>query len=215
MTAGWLIGVTTALADSPHFLFSEDEQIAGTMNQAMPALKQDDEVRSDEWLNAPMTRLDYVLSRFEDRGDFVKRSITSALQRSFERESDGITVDYIAGFTEQSGRIVLYVDVEGFGEPHRPLKEMCEQTLGVLRSSFPTNLPIDAWERTALGVLARGRPSQSYADSLRKIVESIVLSANIQALVPNGDKPKVFQVYCREQSATSPTEFFKRALPLK
>jgi hypothetical protein len=213
VTAGWFIGVTIGLADGPHFLFSEDEQIIGTMNQAVPALRQDNEVRSDEWLNAPVTRLDYVLSRFEDRADFVKRSITSALQGSFETESDGVTVDYIVGFAEQSGRTVLHVDVEGFGEPHRPLKAMCEQALSVLRTSFPTNLPADAWERTALGVLARGRPSQSYADSLRKIVESIVLSANIQALVPNGSKPKVFQVYCREQSATSPTEFFKRSLP--
>src|ERR1700693_3018434 len=48
-----------------NFLFSSDNQISGTAQQYNNDIKSKSIIRDDKWINAPLTRLDYVLIKIE------------------------------------------------------------------------------------------------------------------------------------------------------
>ena len=87
------------------FLFSEDEKLDQTEMRA--AIPRSSDLQGDPYLNAPMTRLEYMLTQLEARinGEGSKDTIRSLLSDAFESRSppSSISIDGFARSTRENG----------------------------------------------------------------------------------------------------------------
>lgn len=98
------------------FLFTEDQ--AEPQSDLSKAIPPSDALRTDPYLNAPMTRLEYFLTRMETTlNDETQIGATRQLLREgFDRSQ--VLPDSIRGFaryTEALGRVVVGYNIGGMG----------------------------------------------------------------------------------------------------
>src|SRR6266481_2251003 len=90
------------------FLFSEDNQIAGTSEQFQSSIESKPLLRDDKWLNAPLTRLDYVLVNIQSH---LKATLVDWVEedtRKYFELPDGVAlVELQARYSDETGRLFI------------------------------------------------------------------------------------------------------------
>jgi len=186
------------------FLFAEDNQNLHTDQQYRDFILPKSLIKESEWLNAPLTRLDYVLMGIEER--LNKEARGAALEyipQYFERSSSPLarpSADFSARYIEALGRIVLVGDVRDVGKPKKPMKEFCQRMFALLSLLYPREFLGYHWQNTTLRVLMReGSNAPAYVDAASRLAESVVYSMNITSVYKVGDREALFTMDCRKQ----------------
>ena len=105
---------TSAFGEEPKvkvpFLFTEDEQLQQT--EIEQVIAKSDELSTDSYLNAPLTRLDYLLINLEKRLDEGKSSVLRSVIKHFatiERKSFWVdaSIEAFARYDADRGRILV------------------------------------------------------------------------------------------------------------
>ena len=93
------------------FLFTEDEKLAQTeLRQAVP---HSNALQADQFLNAPMTHLDYMLMKLEARlnGELAKMLTQEPLERGFDLSGRKLifkpSVEGFARYNAGTGRVFV------------------------------------------------------------------------------------------------------------
>ena len=141
------------------FLFSEDEKLDQT--EVTEAIPRSTDLQTDPFLNAPMTRLEYMLTQLEshinNQTSLVRREVSEGFE-SDPREAYGATVS-IAGYARYAreiGRIMVGYRIEGLGRPKKPMRITCDKLLAGLKHAAPqvadgyfiTTPYLELWLRT-------------------------------------------------------------------
>ena len=181
----WLVAIVLLLSPAVEtlaqdikvpFLFSEDEQLDQTeVTEAIPRSK---DLQTDPFLNAPMTRLEYLLTQLEshinNETSLVRREVSEGFE-SDPRETYGATVS-IAGFAKYArgiGRIMVGYRIEGLGRPKKPMRITCDKLLAGLKHAAPQVADGYSYHNTILGVLAQ-EDYAAYTPALQKLAKNIV-----------------------------------------
>jgi hypothetical protein len=137
-----LFAATASAADKVEvpFLFTEDQAIAPSDLQR--DLGSSDAIRSDGYLTAPLTRLEYMLTRLETRlnDELTMSIIKKELRERFEPGRPPFDDQRVMGFVrycDEQGKIIAGYDVENLGRPRIPMRTACDKLLDTVRWSLP------------------------------------------------------------------------------
>jgi hypothetical protein len=159
------------------FLFSEDENLDQTeLNKAIPRSK---ELQSDTYLNAPMTRLEYMLSRLEATLNTNPDLIREYLSRGFEY-SEAKSINSFARYSREDGRITVGYRIDLVGRPTKPMRSTCEDFLFRLGLAAPQANLGYLMHHATLGVLAHedfDKYTSIMATLAKNIVHRVILHA--------------------------------------
>ncbi|MGC4098280.1 MAG: hypothetical protein QM706_14290 [Nitrospira sp.] len=188
------------------FLFSDDEQFAQT--ELEKVIPRSQELRSDPYLKAPMTRMEYMLSRLEAELDTSREVIREQLSESFDFPTKGsVTPRSIKGFARYSpetGHIVVGYKIQQSGRPTRPIRATCDEVLTHLASSIPQTNTGYIMHNTALGVLAQedlDRYTPIMATLAKNIVHRIVLQVE--------ESNTMYGLACQRVGNTAPVQYHR------
>ena len=171
-------------------------------------------VQNDEWLNQPLTRLDYILIRMEST---ITESTAATLEMAgifFERSAVvGMdpSVDFSVRYSNPTGRIFVMTRLEYVGEPKRPMTEVCEDMINRLEAALPLAPSGYSWNNNALGLLQRDDDSSVYDEIAQTLASSTVLIATVDALYETDDQIGRFVIRCVKQDAAGPILFFRHS----
>lgn len=211
--------------DVPKFLFAEDAEIGRSLDDAEDAFRGKSLIAEDPWLNAPLTRLDYILLRIESRlmslHDEVERLIPEFFETSVMKVP-GLAVPETpeintgVGYSEVNQRIRIWISVGRVGKPKKPMKEFCEFVLDYkLGMTFPVSGTfVDTqWPENALGILRR-QPREAYAGVVNALVQSATIFASVSSGYDVGEEMRgYFTVGCGQKS-DEPVTFFRRSFAI-
>ncbi|MDC0037045.1 hypothetical protein OAJ30_00045 [Alphaproteobacteria bacterium] len=155
------------------FLFSEDNDLQDDGDIGLLLKKQiNNNIKNSEFLNTPLTRLDYVLINIEkklekkfnsDFLDLIVRNEFGSIDKQLPLPSIYTSVAY----GEEIDKIIISVDLTVSAKPERSLKKICtEKVLLMMDIIFPTGS--DWVYPNYLGVL-----------NIKNINESLALKGNI------------------------------------
>ncbi len=196
------------------FLFSEDNQITGDIDQSMSTIEPKSHLPDNKWLNAPLTRLDYVLMKIESTlPDHLNPWALDYIKRTFERAMIGHSaidpsILFHVGYLEEKGRLLIATDVANVGKPKKPMKEVCEKMLFFMEALYPPKQFGFTWNNFALGILQRDGPSL-YQDAVSALAKSAVYIADIEAQYNTDGKNSMFLIKCIKQDDGGPISYFK------
>lgn len=207
---------------SPSFLFSEDARVGQTTEQFTSSFEAKSLIREDKWLNAPLTRLDYVLLNIQARlTNYLSGVVQDSIKEDFEPTNSfgemslvvAPAVEFSARYVEDTGRLVLLARVDNLGKPRKPMKDFCETVLGYMRAFYPLrqNLVGQYWQDGALGLLIRGDPKK-YSEAANTLSASALYLINMSASYLVDGKNTLFRFGCRQQSAGGPISFYKLSM---
>jgi hypothetical protein len=203
--------------DAPEFLFSEDSKIADTRENFAERLQTRKLIEADAWLNAPLTRLDYVLVRMQAR---LEQSIPATVQEYaptyFERKvvyanfTSKPTTDIDVRYYAEKGRLLVTADIGDLGKPKKPMKEFCELISQVMQGAFSFKQAGYLWHNYALGPLMRDASSRpEYQQAVENLAGSMVVTINLSSIYKVGERNALYQVVCRKQGEKDPMEFIR------
>jgi hypothetical protein len=206
----FVILMTVLLAFPAHaqnevdFLFAEDNQNTRTSKQFGDGIRPKSLIKQNEWLNAPLTRLDYVLMSIEARlNKEAREAALEYLPQYFERSTSIFarpSADFSARYAEERGRLVLIGTIRDVGKRKKPMKEFCRSILSFLSMLYPHNPIGYSWQNTALRILQRGASTdQVYDDAAKTLAESAVYSVSVTSTYKIGDKDAIYEMSCRQQ----------------
>jgi hypothetical protein len=204
---GLAIGIATASV-SPTF---GDEAADSTTAQQYPSsVEPRPFLRDDTWLNAPLSRLDYVLMNVQSRLNANLPVIVEGEARDYFEPfyNQPASVEFDARYSEEKGRIVLIGSVDTVGKPKKPMKAFCESVISWMRQSYPLKPLGYLWYDNGLGLLIRG-DAKKYRDEVINLMKSAVLSATVSSSYASAGKNLFFQVGCMQQAADGPITFYK------
>lgn len=187
------------------FLFSQDNQNNQTNEQFRESIKPKSLIKENEWLNAPMTRLDYVLMTIEaELNKSASQAALNYVPHSFEPQSEPFArrarADFVVRYNESIGRLILRGEIRDVGKPKKPMKEYCESMLSFISGLYPAESLGYLWQNTALGVLLRDNSANPiYVDAADRLARSAVYLFNIQSVYKVGDKNAMFTMSCSQQ----------------
>jgi hypothetical protein len=197
------------------FLFTDDQ--AAPQADPSQSIKPTDVLRTDAYLNAPMTRLEYMLTRMEMRlnNETTVAVIKGELGTRFEpawrqRES----IEGFAGYSDRTGRVFVGYRIEGVGRPRSPMREACEWILTRLVGSM---LPFESQgytlHNTLLGVLSQKDEPLVYTPMLAKLANQFVHRVSISSHTEEG---KVHHTLaCQRTAKDGPITYQKFSFRLK
>ena len=188
------LNVPAFAADDPvkvPFLFGADETVPQTDfdSTTLPS----DALRTDPFLNAPITRLEYILTQMEKRlnNSSVMANVMRALDRGFEPNDGPLgdslkTVSPAALYFETKGDVIIGISAEYLGRPRIPMKETCEALLTQLSTTLP-NVPLGyLLANTVLGVLVHKKKLDEYVPTLAKLADRFVYRVILNAQAEKG-----------------------------
>ena len=156
------------------FLFAEDEALSHSVD-IYDQIKKSDEIENDEFLQLPLTKLDYVLMKLEDELQGHESSIKSRINDYFDNNiynRIGGSISFSVRYQEQIGRIVFYVQLDSLGKPKQPMKKFCDEIIKQLQMSFPQKPRGYLMYNQSLGILARKESFNSYTSSVENITRN-------------------------------------------
>lgn len=202
---------------SPGFLFSEDAKVGQTIEQFKSGIERKSLIREDKWLNAPLTRLDYVLLNIQMQlNAFLPETVMSFIKDNFDRTDSYGDVPYLpspevefsARYSDELGRLVLRAHVVNLGRPNKPMKESCETILGFMERSYPLNPFGYSWQNGALDLLMRA-DADEYVSVVKKLSASVVLMTHLTATYRKDGRNAFFSFGCRKQKDGGQIVFYK------
>lgn len=211
-----IIGSVSAGSAEEHlekvpFLFSADEKVRSS--ELSEEISRSDALRTDAYLSAPMTRLEYILTKIEARlNEQTGRSIfLESVENSFEKSRDlgGFVDPEIEGrasFYKLAGKVMISYSISELGRPRRAMKETCDESLSNLKSMFPYKLIGYLYHNTLLGVLWQEKDASYYAPVLQKLAENFVLRVS---LTSQSEKGQVMHFLACQQEKDGETVYQK------
>ncbi|WP_447985472.1 hypothetical protein [Nitrospira sp. Nam74] len=188
------------------FLFTEDATLPQT--DLRGSLPHSDAIQSDKYLNAPMTRLEYMLTKIETAliDEYTKSYVLRQLKESFEPTPDGPTVAPYARYDAQRGRIFIGYTIDNLGKPKSPLKAACENILMIMKVVAPQEPLGFLYHNTVLGVLAQ-KSYEHYTPSLDVLAKSVIHGARLQSAT--ADKTIVHSLACQRNEVDAPIVYYR------
>jgi hypothetical protein len=209
----WATVACAANAPIP-FLFSRDSQIKQSPRDLADSIESSSAIRGDKWLNAPLTRLDYVLMKIESRlNEDIPGYVQQFVREYFEPDrflSIGPLVDISARYLAEKGRLLIIADIIYGGRPKKPMRDFCESVMGRIELSYPARVSGFAWLNNALGILMRDETRlREYVAIVQKLAESAVIEVSVKDGYRIGSESGFFQVTCMRQRPGGPIAFSK------
>ena len=196
------------------FLFTEDQVLSNTnfIDELTPSRALGD----NAFLNAPLTRFDYILIKMEDELN-VPLSIDIAktmLRKAFGRvvpPHRGIDITGQARFMKESGKVIVSYTARGLGEPKVPMNQTCTMLMKYLLSlKFPQRLLGYTYHNTVLGVLAR-EEADVYTPVLAALAKNVV---HVVKLESSKNRSHHF-LTCAKEHEGAPVKFGKFSFELE
>ena len=196
------------------FLFTEDQALSSTF--VVEELTPSRELGENAFLNAPLTRLDYILIEIEDR---LNRPSTIAnakttLRKAFGRvvpHGSGIEFTGYARFMKESGKVVVSYTARGLGEPKVPMSQTCTELMKYLLSYTIPQKPFGyMYHNTVLGVLAR-EDHDVYTPVLAVLAKNVVHVIKLQSSINRS----YHYLGCVKEHEGAPVKFYKSSFELK
>jgi hypothetical protein len=162
------------------FIFSEDEKLGQTdLNKSIPP---GTDIQADAYLNAPMTRLEYMLTNLEVRlmDENTVSIVRNLLAETFEPLRAKPTVKGVARYQRDNGRIIVGYGISDVGKPKKPMHNSCDTLLILLQGSAPQRNKGYLLHSNVLGVLAQeslDKYTTSMATMAKSIVHRVVLNS--------------------------------------
>ncbi len=165
------------------FLFTQDEALPEADTQR--DVGSTDALRTDAYLTAPITRLEYMLTRIEARLNEPNAIgvIKGELAQRFDSARPKITDERITGFATYSdahGKVIAGYTIEHLGRPRVPMREACNKVLWHLGLSLPQEILGFTYHNVVLGVLAQ-KSYGEYTPTLQKLAANVVHRVRISS----------------------------------
>jgi hypothetical protein len=203
----------TTKVDVP-FLFKEDQQAKSV--DLITTVKESNELKSDPFLSSPLTYLDYILIKIEERLNNQNdiQIMTNSYQNDFESliqlgRQEKIKIEGNARF--HKGKVIVGYTISNVGKPKKPLVEICKNTLAWLQQNAPQELYGYTYHNTVLGILAQ--KESAYDESLRKLANNIIHRITINSETDNGKTNH--DMICWRENVKSEIQYQKQSFKIK
>ena len=173
------------------FKFTSDQNLMTIENGSFAFTKDSDEsIKNDDYLNQPITRLDYFLMQFKEELEdivamtiedfnknylgvhFKKHIAYGGIEQKRFNERD---FDSFVSFNEELGKILIGMKIENIGEPLAPISEACESIIKY-NIRYVADEPSDRsnwYQNVILNELYRGDSYRNYDDIFNKIAKNV------------------------------------------
>jgi hypothetical protein len=200
------------------FRFTEDQRLPQTdLDNAIPKANN---IQTDSYLNAPMTRLEYMLTRLETHlnEEFLMDLMKKELSEFFEplplhRKP---MMRGFARYQEETGRILVGYEVDDIGTPKKSMRTACDRMLDYLALEAPQGILWYAWHDKVLGVLEHDRIDKynPVMETLAKnVVHRVILKSRNADYGPT--RPVLYHhvLYCQKTGESAPTQYERGSFP--
>ncbi len=167
------------------FLFSEDEKLDQT--ELKGAIPRSSVLQGDLYLNAPMTRLEYILTRLETELNreswmsVMRDQLAAAFEPNrMKPHAASISIIGFARYYREIGRIFVGYEIRDLGRPRKPMRTTCDELLSKLELIAPQQLQSFLYHNTVLGVLAQEDFSK-YTPALETLAKSVVHKVTLES----------------------------------
>jgi hypothetical protein len=196
------------------FLFSEDETLEQT--ELTTAIPTSNALQREPYLNAPMTRLEYMLTRLEaslneDGGASLRDLIADGFQPVSHAYKISHRITGFARYSNQTGHIIVGYNIQDLGRPKRPMRTTCDVLLSRLSIYAPqANLGF-LLHNTVLGVLAQ-EDNSTYTPVLATFAKHVVQRVT---LISQGDDSVMHVLSCQKVEEDGPIQYHRASRKLK
>jgi hypothetical protein len=185
------------------FLFSEDDKLPQA--NLLESIPHSTAIANDQFLNAPMTHLDYMLMMLENRlnagslKNIVNSKVTAAFEPNRIKSPPGIKG--YARYYPAKGRLLVGYSVDDLGPPRKSMRSTCEELLKEMKFDIPQEPMGFFYHNTVLGVLGQKDYSE-YDLPLETVAKSVVHRIS---LVSNAaDQKAIYSLSCQRTSGGEP-----------
>ncbi|MEP6934520.1 MAG: hypothetical protein ABI988_11330 [Nitrospirota bacterium] len=196
------------------FLFTDDEKLDQT--QVMEAIPRSSDLQSDPYLNAPMTRLEYILTLLEtylqhDWIDMVRQPLSDgfALRRKLYPSESSISIKAFARYPADIGRIIVGYHISDLGQPKRAMRTTCDRLLSDLAHTAPQDTSTFFYHNTILGVLLQD-DFRKYTPALEVVAKSIVH----KVILESEDTHAHYTLTCQRTGKGTPTQYQRHSFKI-
>lgn len=192
------------------FLFTEDQDVAAVKEPLM-TIAPSDTLHSDPYLSAPMTRLEYMLTKIDEHLEDLPFYAMKTIREGFEEDqfvSTTPTITATARYVEPIGKVVVTYDVDGVGAPKQPMRKTCDTMLFYLQDAFPQELRGWSYHNTILGVLHQ-KDARYYTTVLHKLSKNIVHQVAIVAATGDDSEGRLHFFSCMKETKDAPIVYWK------
>jgi hypothetical protein len=195
-----------AAKDVP-FLFAEDEALSDS-GEFFDKIEKSHEIEKDEFLQSPLTKLDYILMKLENELIGQKDRIAGEINTYFEKQGkySEANLEFHAYYRENFGRIGLKVEITGLGKPKQPMKKFCDEIIEELQSVFPQEPSGFMMYHRSLGILAR-KEFKFYKSPVDIITRNHSFGVRLQSDYKNGRFEDHYYLQCFKLDSKSPTQY--------
>lgn len=196
------------------FLFTEDQQVKSSNFE--DSIKKSVELKKNTVLNAPLTRLEYILMRL---GTNLNDSDHTALVLSrykefFERYpllDLEPKLEGTASYDSKSGKIVVSYELTQVGRPKKSLKSICQGLIAELEVVAPQQPLGFFYQNTAFGILIHDNPEQ-WAQLSKMIGNNII---QIGTIGSSPEKEVRHSFSCMKERAKAELIYSKSSFDLR
>ena len=203
------------------FLFTEDQGLPQTDLEAV--IEASDVLKKNKWLNAPMTRLEYLLSQIEanlnsdDTTSLLLRKLVNYFERvpARFRYSEPV-IKGTARYYENVGKVSAIIDARYFGKPKHPLRKTCDEILNFLAQKVPQEVAGNLYQNAYLKILVRA-DYREYDPIIDILVRNIVHAGTITTMTDGGTEGGVVYhtLTCMKADKDAATVYSKYSYRIK
>ena len=180
------------------FLFTEDEELETIESYDDILHDKSQAISKDEYLNEPLTKLDFVLTKMnegmEEHIDYMQIYLEGGYDKHFETivrpgERPSSIFPRLSGsvrFKQKQGKIIVSTHLEGAGKPRKPLNKICKDLMAYYLS-FPQEPELNYVYQYLMEELHRGEDYDITKPSFDKIANNIVWEVKISSIVYTED----------------------------
>lgn len=192
------------------FLFSEDEQLPQT---DLGKMASSDLISADQYLSAPLTRLEYMLMMLESRLNEPSQihDVEIKLTSGFENASGTAIIKGFVRYYPMNGKIRVGYRVSSLSRPKIPMRKTCDDVLSELEVIAPQGVSGFFYHNTVLGVLAQ-KDFSEYTESLDHLKQGIVHMVTLET-APDNNKAG-FSLTCQRSKDGEPIVYWRSSFKL-
>lgn len=165
------------------FLFTQDQELHQSDFQKIQP--KSDVLETDEYLNKPLTRLEYLLIKLEETIKEGENSALAEVAKNFDQSpflfSTEASIGSSVRYSRDHGKIFVSYQFSDLGRPMKPMSSTCADALEKLSFHAPQMVLGYWYHNKLLGVLQQGDP-EDYSKMLEVIAQNIVLVANLESV---------------------------------
>lgn len=207
------------------FKFTTDQNLTVVEEPFTP--DDDKSIENDDYLNKPLTRLDYFLMQFKEELEDNVLTLINIFNSEYldlyfkkyidiagweKKEFDKNDFDSFVWFNEQLGKIIIGVNVTEIGEPLVPLSELCESIIKydigyvAVEAEYMGNW----YQNVILNELFRGDDYRNYDAIFQKIAKNISFYVSLNSEYDNN----VYNINCYKDNGSDEIKYSKYSFSL-